>query len=156
MFSFKVVFCSFAASLLVSAWLAAAASLTLCARRQGWFFLGRSFWKGDKNVMQGQDGGDYISCMKSRRGETRTHSYLLFFLCWVMHHSVSPQAFLITMRPVKNGNYTVSAAEVTHNPPPQTWFDFWTIRHQSAQNSEIHLKISHIGTFVPLLNIIHR
>ena len=46
--SFKVVLRSLAASLLVSLWLASAASLACRALRQGRFFLGRSFWKKNK------------------------------------------------------------------------------------------------------------
>lgn len=48
LFSSNVVLHSFAASLLVSTWLAAAVTLTRCAICQGCFFLGCNFWNGNR------------------------------------------------------------------------------------------------------------
>lgn len=54
---YKVVLRSFAASLLASAWLAAAAALTCCAERTGRFFLGCTFWKGKNKITHNTRAG---------------------------------------------------------------------------------------------------
>lgn len=90
----KVVLRSFAASLLASAWLAAGASPSCSAMRQGWFFLGCSFWKErKKNVHKTKTIG-------WREVPART-LYLQPLLHRVVHRSMSPQTFLIS-----NDKYT--------------------------------------------------
>lgn len=89
----KVVLRSFAASLFASAWLAAGTSPSRSAMRQGWFFLGCSFWRREKNVHK-------TKTIEWREVLART-LYLQPLLHRVVHYSMSPQTFLIS-----NDKYT--------------------------------------------------
>lgn len=84
--STKVVFLSFAASLVT---LAVAAGLTTGALCWGRFFLALIF------CYIGEEMRIIYTISKKKITKKKKGRYLQFFLFWIMHHSMAPQAFLI-------------------------------------------------------------